>query len=812
LEEKMVNKTVILLLAVLSITISCKTNKPKPKPVKDPVKTYPAISWKRALNSKVFIVGQSRKRIFGVEFDNKNKPISVTAFDKSSGRKGWSMEVELGLTNKYNPYSFDVKVKAVAVAYWTNSNKINSVDKYRGVKLWKNSVDGLGLSVLGENFITVWKNNIRLIDPETGKITDFDMGRTITKPVHVTPKGYLVIVTGDTANLIDIENDKIAIRWKWEIDMDKGFEPGEIYSTDDAVMFFQKTHDEENQLWLKSFNGLTMKTDWELKHKGIESKAKSFGRFAKSQKARFVLIPESTDEKQWRYIDFKTGKPCGKTVYSKNDPPKKCILNEKISYCFNEKGVHAYDTKTWKELWFRETILPINDNEHKIIDGNIVLAAVNRIKIFTPDGHSPLALDLKSPNIKEPRVNRILGGVNGIIYFTVADLTPGQTKGEVWALNTKTKQIKWRVRVGRAKTIFDSVLFLPENQVILAANHFKITTIAMKSGESYPRYHKIKTNNKANVKIGFKGKIGWIVLPSAIQFFKLGKTRVILKSKFNLEKKIAAKTAKEKPVIVKYNYVGVEQNLLLLKSSNGSNEITAFDIEESKVVWKTVFKSLLEPVSLSTEGAVILTSYGSTRMVNPKDGKTIKDLKDTRRAFISGKNLIVLSQFLSKPKYGSRIYLFKYEDTKGLAPKLAWKKDFALEKEKPLMGFPKKSPLWVSAGTEYVFFPSKGGRCLNIISSADGEKILELCKGVWPWSPLFYDGKFYHTTGVLQEGIPKKQQGLIKFTLGGRFSQLLKMGKYGNPKYFNTQLMKIKKGNLYIQGNGETLQSVKVAD
>ncbi|MBU1534411.1 PQQ-like beta-propeller repeat protein, partial [Myxococcota bacterium] len=711
----MIRMPLVVLFGALLTLVSCKTPKPKAKVVEPPKKSFPAINWKRNVNSSVVIAGESRKRIFGVEFDDKKMPVSLSAYNKDSGRRTWSKEVELGLTDPKNGRTFHVKVKGAAVAAWTKANKIIAVDRFRGVDLWDKPVPGMGLAVIGENFITAFDNSIRLVDPETGKHTDFNIGRKITQVLHVTPKGYVVVVTGDEAKLIDLENDKITVRWKWAIDMNKGFEPGEILSADDAVIFFQKTHEQENQLWFHNYTGADAKPSWKMKFKGSESNPQTFRKFVKGDHARFVYVPETSIEKQWRIIDLAKGTPFGQTVYSKVDPPRQCLLDATLSYCADEKGITAFETATWKKKWFQETILPVNDNEHQIIDGNLVLAAVNLIKVFSPAGTSPLAIDLKSPGMKEPRVNKILGGKDGIIYFTVADLSnPARTKGEVWALDTKKKTIKWRVNVGESRTIFEAVRFIPELDKIIAGNNVKIVSIGLPSGTPFVLYHKIKTAKTEKVSMGNMGDLGYIVLPDAVQFFKITKNRIALKNKFPLVKKEKAKKG-AKPLVTTFSFVGVGHNQVLIKDAQ--NQIKAREIETGKLVYTTTFTSILEPKVVSTASLLYLYSFGNARAIDPKTGKTIRDFTNVRRVFASGDSATIISQVLSKPAYGSRLYAFTFENQKGAAPKLAWKKDFTAPTQKPLPGFDAHFPRWVSTGKEYVMFPAKGGRSLMIVSS-----------------------------------------------------------------------------------------------
>ncbi len=798
----------VVLLAALLTLVSCKAPKPKVKVVAPPTKTFPAINWKRNMNGAVVIAGESRKRLFGVEFDDKKMPVSLSAYNKDSGRRTWTKELELALANPLDGRSFSVVVKGAAVAAWTKANKIVAVDRFRGVDLWDKPVDGMGLAILGENFITSFDTSIRLIDPESGKKTDFNVGRKITQPVHVTPKGYVVVVTGDEARLVDLEGDKVTVRWTWIIDMDKGFEPGQLLSTDDAAIFFQRTHDQENQLWFKHYAGATIKQDWKLKLKGSESKPQTFRRFQEGNLARFVYIPETSVEKQWRLIDLEKGTSFGKTLYSKVDPPRHCLLDKTISYCADENGITAYETATWKKKWFQETILPVNDNEHRIIDGNLVLAAVNRIKVFSPSGASPLALDLKSPTIKEPRVNKILGGKDGIVYFTVADLAnASRTKGEVWALDMKTKKIKWRVNVGESRTIFEAVTYLPELDKILAGNNVKIVSIALPSGTPNVTYHKIRTPKTAKVSVGAMGDMGYIALPDAVQFFKITKNRLVMKKKFPLVKTEKPKKRGEKPVVTTFSFVGVGHNQVFIKDP--ASQIVARDIETGKLLYSTTFPTILEPKVLTTTSLVVLHSFGSARAMDPKTGKVLKEFKDVRRMFASGDGFTVVSQVLSKPAYGARLITFSFENTKG-APKLMWKKVFKAPVEKPLPGFSAHYPRWVATGKEYVMYPEKGGRCLKVVASVDGEKVLELCKSVWPWAPSVYHGKYYHATGEAVTGVPESQQGLVRFALNGSFKQLLKMSRSGDPRYLNAQACPIKKGTLYLQGSGEALQAIQV--
>jgi outer membrane protein assembly factor BamB len=800
MEEIMTIKRISLLLILLVLTVSCKTKKKKTEPAKKK-EDFPAILWKKSLSNKVFAFGESKRRVFNVILNEKNNPVGISALNKVTGRQRWSKEIEMGLFDKEDRFSFGGGIKSVAIAVWTSDNKILAVDKYRGVELWDKKVPGFGLSVLGVNFVTAWNNNIRIIDPESGKFTDYDIGRKITHPVHVTHKGYLAVITGDTLNLVDLQQDKVKVRWSWKMDMEEGFDIARVHSSDEGVVVLQRTVKNQEQLYIKGRCPKTFAAKWKHFQTGSEAKHWTFDMFSKGQKGRMIIKNEESREKKWLLFDYAKGKPLAKPLFKKENPSRHCFLTEKISYCTSSKGVTAYDTKTWKKKWFQETIFPVNREEHAVINGEIVLAAINRIKIFAPDGSSSLAYDLKHPRLKQPRVNTILGQKDGILYFTVVDLSDNKSIGEIWALDRKTKKLKWRRRIGKANSTLSSVLYVPEFDRIYYVDKTFLNYVDLANGRRRRLRHLVRTKDNKSIKIGKQAEHGYLLFSDTIKLFELKSGTMGIK--LFLEKKASKKEKEEK-----YDFIGIGSNHIILKQKSSPGHLFAFDLEKGKKTWEIPFKSVMKPELLETKGGYLFHSYGAGSFVNKETGKEIKSIKNNTRTFKAGHMIVTVQKKTSNPPQASRLFFFKYEAAES-NPKAVWKKEFKPEKD-TLEGWPSYNPAWIKVSPDYVFYPVKGGRCLKIVSVFDGQETLNLCHGVWPWAPLLYKGVYYQATGPFQSKIPVEEQGLIQFKLNGKFSRILKLSKYGE-KYMHQQLYKIQNGTIYLQGNKEVYEAVKVA-
>jgi PQQ-like domain len=818
----MVRSLIIFTIAISLFTACTEKKKTKKIEVENP--SYPAISWKKGLNSKVFVFGESNRRIFAFEYDENNKPISMNSYDKRTGRSKWRKDIEVALRDPSIPWSYGAGIKGVTIAVWTKENKIVSVDKYQGRDHWDKPVDGMGLSVIGENFITAYKTNIRLIDPETGKVSDIDVGSEITKPIHVTSKGYLVVVTGETGLLVDIENLKLNVLWKWEMNLDGGFYPGSVFSAGDVVAFLQRTRAVERKVTFFSYDTTTLKQKYKLLFRGTESRPNAFQLFENGNHGRLVINPESKGDKKWYTVDLKSGKIVGKPLVNSDNQPKDCVLTEKLSFCATEKGVSLYDTSLWTKKWFQETIYPVNDAEHKFAGDNIVLAAGTRVKVFSSKGAN-WVFEIKDRNLKEPRVNRILGSSEGVIYFTVVDYTRdnrGKNKGEIWALDINTKKRKWKVSVGEAKNTLDAIVYLPKQNLIYAVDNSKISKIELPAGQITKRFHRVKTNKKSRVKLGINGKIGYAIFENEVKLFAISQKKFkVFKNSITLVKKPKKRKLKkgEKPEEPKkfafmgaYSNIKTDTHLVILKAKQGNKEIVCYNLDTGGKLWTKEIKSIFDPTFNSLPSGFFFSTREKSYVVDPKSGKTIKELPGTHRYFIVGNSIVLMNKVKNNPSPSTRLMVFDIKPVKGKNPKTVWQKVFKKEKETLLEGMIKATPSWLATSTDYIYYPTKGGRCVKMVDALNGENIMEFCKGAWPWPPLFYDKKFYQATGMKQESIPSGQQGLISFSLDKKWKQVIKIGKYGDNKYLNTQFSPIKRGTLYLLGNGETLQAIRVAE
>ena len=412
-------KHLIFSIFILSVILtSCTLQKVKPKTPQIAKTTYPAILWKKRLGNPFVIVGESKRRLFILNKDENGNYFEIVSLDKNTGRKSWSEKVDISLKNPVMPWSYGVAFKGIAIAVHTKNNEIIGFDKYRGGKLWDKPVKGNGIAVLGENFITFHDNRIILIVPESGKTIEYEMNRHIND-LTVTPKGFLMVLTGEVLNLVDLDNDKVKIKWQKHLDLKGGFYPYYLSATDNAVVLYEKTTPLENLLYVKSTDLSTLKNNWQDEFRGKIKGRKSYLKYADSDVVKIVVTPEIKGEFHWIDLKLSNGKKIGEHLSFKN-PDSNCIFAAKTVYCTSEKGVTAYD-KNMKKLWFRETIYPVNEGGHKVIKNNIVLAAGTRVKVFSPAGDTVFVYDIKNKSFKEPRVGRILGSFGGKLIFTVVD-------------------------------------------------------------------------------------------------------------------------------------------------------------------------------------------------------------------------------------------------------------------------------------------------------------------------------------------------------------------------------------------------------
>ncbi len=797
-----------------------------PAPVKAPTQNqvqYPYVAWKRALSGRTFIVDDSQRRLFGVELDEKNRPVVLHALEKSSGRKRWSKEAELGLRDPELPWSVEVAVRGGTIAFWTADNQIHGLDRYSGVEKWEKPLPGLGLAALGENFVTAWGDEIRLVDPETGKVVPFALGRKITQPLHVTPTGFIVAVTGETIRLVDLENEKLAVKWEWNPNPAGGFLAGAVSASEDAIALFQKAVAEDRHLRIAAYDLTALKEMYALSLRGAEENPRTFARFsAQNHLARVLVRPVHSGDVEWHTVDLQAGRTLN-VNYVADKLASPCVLEEKLSWCGTDKGITAYTTHPWKEAWSQETIYPGDEGEHMAIGENFVIAGGSRVKGFSPTGSTTFTYDLKSPTLKEPRVNRILGAKDGVLWFTVVDYSLDKVKrravGEVWGFNPSGNAVLYRVPVGDAQNTVGTVRMLPELGLIVAADETSYVQIALANGAVTRRPHKVRIAGKESLRLQVFQNVAAISCSTGVHAFELTKVRDLGFVELSREVKApvgapAAKPAAPAPAPsgFSYTFLAASETHAFVRDKAAGREMLALELKTGKVTWKEPMADLLDPQVEVLPAGLLVVSPEKTRLVAPATGKVSTELAGSTRVIRLADRVVLFHAEKVAPAPAARLLVVSYDAGEGNAPKALWEKQFAAGKEAPLPGFPVAWPLWVHAESEYVMFDSEGGRCLNIHTSVDGEPVLSLCKGVWPWPPMSHERSFLHATGPYVAGVPAEQQGLFSFRLAGQLKQILKIGKSSADAMIWPQFARIQKATVHLLMQGNALTAVQVSD
>ncbi|PKN24959.1 MAG: hypothetical protein CVU65_10155 [Deltaproteobacteria bacterium HGW-Deltaproteobacteria-22] len=799
------------------LALACTPPNTKKAPVQNQVQ-YPYVVWKRALPGKTFIVEDSQRRLFGVELDEKNRPAVLHALEKGSGRKRWSREGELGLSDAELPWSVQVHVRGNTIAFWTADNRVLGLDRYSGVEKWEKPLQGLGLSVLGENFLTAWGDQIRLVEPETGKITSFSLGRRITAPLHVTPKGFIVAFTGDIAQLVDLENMKLTVKWEWKMNLDGGFSAGQASSSEDAIAFFQKTVAEDNFVKIVAYDLAALKEMYQIKIRGQEDNPRTFARFSgEPNLARLMIRPYHPGDSEWHTVDLQEGK-LKHLNYVNGKLATPCFLGEKLSWCGTETGISAFTTHPWTPAWTQETIYPGSEGQHMAVGETFVIAGGSRVKGFSATGSTVFTYDLKSPSLKEPRVNRILGAKDGVLWFTVVDYSTDKVKrravGEVWAYTLASNTVTSRIPVGDAQNTLGTVRFLPESGLIVAADETSFVQIALANAAVSRKAHKVRIEGKESLGLKVFQNIAAITCAHGVQSFEIGKARdlgfleLVRAPKAALAGKPAAPTAAG----FSYSFLAVSETHAFVRDKADDREVLALELKTGKTTWKAPMTDLLDPQVEVIPAGLLIVSPEKTRLLDPATGKATTELAGSTRMIRLADRVVLFHAEKSTPAPGARLLVVSYDADDKNQPKMLWDKTFAAGKEAPLAGFPVAWPLWVHSESEYVMFDSEGGRCLNILSSADGSPVRELCKGVWPWPPMAFERSFLHATGPFVAAVPIEQQGLFQFRLAGPWKQILKLGKSGDGAMIWRQFSEVQKATLYLLMQSNALSAVQVGD
>ncbi len=761
-----------LAILVLITGIGCAPAPKAPvKKVEAPKKDYPYVVWRKRVDGPFSVIGMSRRRVFVME---KSQGYAVKAFNKKTGRLHWSWQVQPALASESDPWSFQAAVAGRTVAVWTKDDKIRAMEKYRGVEVWESAVDGMGLAVLGVNFVTAWKNNIRLIEPDSGKVTDYPLEREISAPVVVTPKGYLAVMMGEELLLVDLTDDKAVVKKRYRLDLTGAFEPGRPLATEGSVLLYQKTIPEEEFLVVRSIDASTFQDRWTQRLRGrVPVIKKAFQPFADGSGMVTSVSSMTTREHYWKFISA-DGKTVRRLVRD-SLAPAECVLGSPISFCPTDKGVEAYDTTTWKKLWFRETIYPVDGLKHAFVGKNIILAAGVRVKGLSPKGDTLFALDVKARGLKDPRAVAILGSRDNVAFVAVVDSAMGSKRdaGEIWAVDTASGKLLWRAKVGKAKVVRTSVLLMPEQDAIFVANSSKLLKISMKNGRVVRRSHGLRNIKKAEV----TGYDRWVAVIAGDRVSVFDVTR--------MKKLRTLKITGRIPV-------GLVPGFFLTLDS-ASKKLVAMDLKKGRDAWSVEHVPFSMKPSLFINGSsksALLVSYQGS-MTLDLVGHNSQTLLGAMKAVKVGSFIVLVMKETAKPTLSWRIQAYPYEE----GDKVLWTADSS--KYGNMLS-------WLRTTVDYVLIPGPDSKGIVALAGDTGEVAFKTDSRKIASPVVSFRDRFAFTTGT-----PGPDGGVFALDVAGRVKPLFKARR--SPLGLRSKV-KLEGSTLYLLEGDSVIEAVRVSD
>ncbi len=790
--------TTLFGLSVASLAACPPAPKPRPRPrLEQPPPSYPARGKTIRVDGRIHIFDRTKTRALGVLYQPAGgglvKPTGIVGIDTRRGSTRWTQSVNLKLRNPELPWSFELARNVTYLAAWVKGDKIKAFDIY-GREAWTCKLDGvLGVTKIGEGFITAKGSKIYFIDRKSGKASAVaDLGAPITAPLLALPEGEVIALTGDFlvgVNLDGSAGKKVIFRHR--LSQPEGLIATKPQVKGDMLVVGSKAVPLVIKTEISRLDPNTLKPRWKKLLNGRIRSHNSL--FVLGNQVRIInRIPGRAD--QMYLLNGKNGQLTGKI---QTGVRRGCQYGSKQMFCVTKNAVVAYSKKTLSEAWRRETLEDIRGNQHFAHGSTFYIAEGRKVVGVGSDGRVSFSYEIKSAPYR-PSVNRVLGVVKNTLIITVVDWIRQKGMAQVWGINLKTGKRRFAIRwnmftatpayAEKAVQLHGDRLIFADKVWVRAYN--AATGLAM--GGIPHRIAGPKTKVPRIRKMG--GRV-WLERRGTLAMLT-SKGRILWRHKLSGGRVVA-----------------VGPTLMFVKAPTG--EIRALDMKKSgRVRWKVKFGATLRPKIVEVAGGVIFSHHSHALVIDPITGKK----KDTWKPggwhlTMMGATPLLARVLTFQPKQAGLLEAVKFdrEGKKATREWLATVKKPAKD-VKPLPSVVKGQFPWFHVDADLAMYPTQGGRCLVAIDLFEGKPRWTKCKLAWPTPPRAYRGKLYTTTGAVVAGQPEDQLGLFAIDeSNGTTKRLFKIPRSGNERFMRAQYGPVFAGEFFVLTQGDRLRQLFLA-
>lgn len=749
------------------------------------------------VEGRVHIFDRTKTRGLGVLYKpvagGLLKPTAIVGIDTRRGSTRWTKPVALKLRNPELPWSFEIARNVTYLAAWVNGDKIQAFDIY-GRDAWTCKLKGvLGVTKIGEGFITAKGSKIYFLDRKSGKASPVaDLGAPITAPLLALPEGEVIALTGDFlvgVNLDGRTGKKVIFRHR--LQQPEGLIATKPQVKGDMLVVGSKAVPIVIKTEVSRLDPNTLKPRWKKLLPGRIRSHNSL--FVLGNQVRVInRVPGRPDH--MFLLDGKDGQLTGKI---RTGVRRGCQYGSSQLYCVTKNAIIAYDKKTMAEAWRRETLEDIRGNQHFARGSVFYIAEGRKVVGVGAGGRVNFSFEIKSPPYR-PSVNRVLGVVKNTLIITVVDWIRRKGTAQVWGINLATGKRRWAVRwnMFTATPAYAEKAVQLHGDKVIFADKVWVRAYNAATGLAVGGIpHRINAPKTKVPMIKTMGGRVWLERTGTLAMLS-SKGRILWRHK-----------------LARSRVVAVGPTLMFVKAPNG--EIRALDLKKNgRVRWKVKFQATLRPKIVEVAGGVIFSHHSHALVLDPVTGKK----KDTWKPggwhlTMMGTTPLLVRVLTFQPKQAGLLEGVKF-DREGKKATRAWVTPVPkpAQEAKPLASVVKGMFPWFHVGADLAMYPTEGGRCLVALDLFEGKQRWKKCKLAWPSPPRAYQNKLYMTTGMVVPGQPEAQQGLFAIDeSNGTAKRLFKIPRSGEERFMVGQYGPVFSGEFFVLTQGDRLRQLFLA-
>lgn len=788
--------SVLCALILLSVEAGC----PAPPPQRPRARTrvappsYPYRGKVVRVSERIHVIDHTKTREIGLQYQTirggLQQPVALVGIDVRRRAIRWTKPLPIQLRDPTIPWSFEIARNVTYLAVWTRRGTIRALDIY-GRDAWETKMTGLlGVAKVGEGFVSAKGTQLYFIERRSGKTTPVvDLGAPITAPPIVLSEGEVVVLTGSFLVGVNLDAPKgKQVLFRHRLKLPEGLEPLKPQVESDTLVVGARAVPLVIKTEVSRLDPTTLKPRWRTLVPGRVRSHHSLHVDAREIR----LLNRVPGEPDHLYVlNAKDGRLVSKQPATER---RGCYLTKSQMVCVTTKSVKAFDRRSLRPAWTREMLDDVTGNQHLPYGNTFFIAEGRKVVGVQPTGKVSFSFELKAPPFR-PRVNRILGVVNGVLVITVADWVRGRGMGQIWGVDLKTGRRKWLKRLPAPAYTERSVALLGDR--VFFADRLFSSVCRADSGIWAGRWpHGLRAPVTKIPTVRTQRGAVWIWRTNRLALLNPKTGRILWRHTL---------APGDRPLQAGLTH-------FFLRLSNG--KIQALSLKTGKAAWTAPWDPTLTPKIVETPGGVILSRPSRAVLLEPATGKQKTLWKPGGwQLSLLGETPIMVRVISFRPKVAGALEVVRFDREGGKAERV-WHRTFPYpSKAHPPLSPTVKRPFpWYHLAGDLVLLPSQGGRCLKGLDLDQGKYRWTRCGLATIAPPREYEGVLYVATGPYHKDLPEPLQGLVALrSEDGTPRRLFRIPRHGEERFLLPQYGPIVDGEYFALTQGGRLRQLLVA-